>query len=364
MNITFESIRRSIKEGSNPVEVAGFGREAVHKGYLQWALNTDHWADAPRALTALLRAAVAPEEGSAESAAAPIPSVPESLHCLHEQKVGRRKVDLKAQGRGDGGSFSVAIELKVDAPPGKNQFRDMSAGLNGSPGIVLLLGTSALRTHSWDEVDFVAFRTLTPSQILAAWERLEEEAPPPVQDWLSALRHEETRLHRVMELGRAARETTWLANGFRSPKCVWYAVLNQVRTPLSRRGLGRWSLYDGGHNSVLNLSSHDNLWHPIASVPGLEAYFEFNDGELWLKVRLRGDEAEGRGWIQSYQARALALEGLPAHLPRPEKPRRARKGSTWVGVLAWKGLTFDDLDEVADLTAQIVRTYGAPDLLK
>ena len=52
--IEFKNLATCIEKGTNPVEVAGYGRESTHKGYLTWLLNSEHWNDARKAIDLLI----------------------------------------------------------------------------------------------------------------------------------------------------------------------------------------------------------------------------------------------------------------------------------------------------------------------
>ena len=124
------------------------------------------------------------------------------------------------------------------------------------------------------------------------------EVPPPGIDWLEALKHEQTRLTRAFQIGPDRRH--W---AYRDRKHLSYALLASVKKELHNRHseFGSWKLYDGGYNTVLNLSSDSGWsWNRVAQ-GNAKAYWEFNDEEFALKVEQCGDETTTRKWIRAYK---------------------------------------------------------------
>lgn len=348
--LTLETVMDRLHKGCNPVEVAGYGRESTHKGYLTWLLNTGHWKNAPQALVRLVEAALSewPDKHRA-SARRWIQRCPDSVYAVYEQRVGKGTVDLLVRA-GDGDDRDLLpIELKTDSTVGEDQLTKMSA--EGSPpvGLVLLLGTSAIRDRILPSIeDRGCFAALTLEQIIDAWRDL--EMPRPGADWLEALQHEQTRHTRAFEVG--CDESRWWA--YRSNKHVFYALLASVKHELRNRyrQFGSWKLYDGSFNTVLNLSGDRGWsWKRVAR-GNAKAFWEFNDKEFVLKVEQCGDETTTRGWISEIQDKLV-----PGNLPNglvSRRPRAAPAGSTWISVWRWRS-PFDSAESVAKRCIDIIR---------
>ncbi|WP_428097607.1 hypothetical protein [Candidatus Rariloculus sp.] len=254
--LTLEKVIARLDNGCNPVELAGHGRESTHKGYLTWLLNTSHWPAANHALIRLVEAAVPhwPDRHRV-SGRRWIQRCPDNLYTLYEQRVGNGKVDLIVRA-GDGDDRDLLpIELKTDSAVGSDQLTRMSVEGSRAIGLVLLLGSSAVRDDILPQMEGRGcFAPLTLEQIIDAWQDL--EVPPPGIDWLEALKHEQTRLTRAFQIGPDRRH--W---AYRDRKHLSYALLASVKKELHNRHseFGSWKLYDGGYNTVLNLSS-DSGW--------------------------------------------------------------------------------------------------------
>jgi len=348
--LPWKKIEDRLRNGSNPVEVAGYGRESTHKGYLSWMLNTSHWPGARQALRLLLERATWPGEEDLQRAMVWFQTLPDQFQCGCEKPVGGRKVDLLVATNEETGP-DLPIELKVDSGPGDKQFAEMSKSRNGQPALVLLLGTGAIRD---EPVGFGVFGILRPTAILNAWRDL--QGPQPVSDWIQALEHEVLRLGHPFDLPREyqQRDQDLGRLGYRSDKHIWYARLAAVRavmTTVSPFG-APWTLYDGGYNAVLNLSECQWSWVTVAA--GVKAYWEFNDGNLVLKVEQREADAAARAWLSQYQQQAASI--TCPHGPNA-RPKEAKAGSTWISVLSWE-INFRDPHQVAADAIEIIRAFS------
>lgn len=344
--LTLRQVMDRIHNGCNPVEIAGYGRESTHKGYLTWLLDTSHWASAAHALVRLVEAAlpVWPDKHRA-SADRWIERCPDAVYTNFEQRVGKGKVDLLVRaGNGDDRAL-LPIELKTDGKIGKGQLTKMSAEGSLPVGLVLLLGSSAIRDRILPEIEARGcFAPLTLEQIIAAWQDL--PMPKPGIDWLEALNHEQTRLTRAFEIG--TNGPRW---AYRSDKHFFYALLASVKRELERRysEFGSWHLYDSRYNTVLNLTRDSGWsWNWVAQ-GNATAFWEFNDEDFVLKVEQCGDERITRQWITDIQDNLV-----PEHLPNGRRPRAARAGSRWISVWRWK-MPFDCAANVTKRCIAIMR---------
>ena len=347
--LTLNKVIERLDNGSNPVELAGYGRESTHKGYLTWLLDTSHWPATPQALIRLVETALPSwPERYAIRAHRWIQHCPDTLYTDYEQRVGMAKVDLIVRAGNGNNADLLPIELKTDSTVSPDQLTKMST--EGTPpiGLVLLLGSSAIRDDVVPGIhDRGCFAPLTLTQILDAWRSL--DMPPPGKDWLDALEHERTRLAHAFDVGdRDGRH-----KAYRGGKHLAYALLASVKTELHNRysEFGSWKLYDGGFNSVLNLTD-DQGWSWIPVAQGNARFFwEFNNDVFVLKVQQRGDDKITRNWIA----------GIQPSLPPPNspqditswRPRAARAGSEWISVWRWR-LPFDSAANVARRCVTII----------
>ena len=361
-NLDFQTLQRRLHEGKNPVELAGYGRESTHKGYLTWMLDTGRWRQAREAIQRLVHVAWTrkhrPRTLTADGGpqawweAPEPPTVPASFWTEFERPLGKRKVDLMIM-TNDGGTKKVwgALELKTDSPPGKNQFVKMSKCLEGKPALVINLGSMSVRDDGSHTGGYADFAVIRPRDILEAWTPLDK--PTPVAQWLEALAHEVWRLENAFHLTRAERKSWWIW-GYRSPKHLHYALLQAVRENLHRRhpDIGTWQLFDGGHNTVLNLQRCPYSWIALKDHPGLTAYWEFNDRRLMLKVKREEDPTKTRAWIRTWQNTA---KRQPCRWPM-ELPGALRASATWISVMTWE-VPDDSPDEMADAAVAVIRQF-------
>ena len=91
----FSKIAQEIDAGVNPVDVAGYGRESTHKGYLAWMLDQRRWPAAPEAMCRLIEAA---DWGDR---ATPPANFAEPLRSDYEVRLGKSRVDLYVMGRSE-----------------------------------------------------------------------------------------------------------------------------------------------------------------------------------------------------------------------------------------------------------------------
>ena len=343
--LTFDEVISRLNMGCNPVEVAGYGRESTHKGYLTWLLNTSHWPKAKEGLIRLVKIVGHNwPDGCDGKAVEWLRQCPNEFYCEYERRVGKRKVDLLVKSKNCG--HLLPIELKTDGKVGKNQLSEMSVDPRLGIGLVLLLGSSAVRDDSLPEkAERGFFAPLTVDNILTAWEEMETDMPRVGRDWLEALQHEQLRLNNAFDLTSERRDA------YRDRKHMFYALLNSVKKVLNEEypSIETWQLYDGGYNTVLNLES----WKEVAG-GNASAYWEFNDCELVLKVRRDGEERITRQWVEETQKNIRNLEFTAQDRGKKTQNQKARAGSTWISVWRWC-LPFDTAHNVAERSVDIIR---------
>ena len=350
--LTFDEVISRLSKGSNPVEVAGYGRESTHKGYLTWLLNTSHWPEAKEGLIRLVEIVGHDwPDDYAGKAGEWIRTCPDAFYCEYERKVGGGKIDLLVKAK-DGRKL-LPIELKTDGIVktdrgiGENQLSRMSVDPSLRIGLVLLLGSSAVRDNAIPEkAERGCFSPLTVDNILAAWKTI--DVPKAGRDWLEALQHEQLRLNNAFDLSSEKRKLA-----YRDHKHRYYALLNSVKKVLHEKydSVGTWQLYDGGYNTVLNLAGEN--WKEVAG-GNASAYWEFNDCELVLKVRRDGEERITRQWVEETQKNIRNLEFTAQDRGKKTQNQKARAGSTWISVWRWC-LPFDTAHNVAERSVDIIR---------
>ncbi|MBM4321669.1 MAG: hypothetical protein FJ125_17440 [Deltaproteobacteria bacterium] len=347
------TIADRIRRGTNPVEVAGYGYESTHKGYLAWLLNSGHWTGAQEAMARLLRAADWPESERPQVERFVSALLP-PFWCWTEKKVGAAKSDLLLASGTNGTGPKLAIELKVDSPPGSKQFPKMSEGLGKEAdlGLALLLGTSAIRDDYLHCGGYGRFGTLTALAILQTWEGL--ALPAPGQAWCEALTHEQQRLEGAYTLPGALQSVWWNA-GYRSLRHMMYAKLHAVRGALEATAICKpWHLYDGGFNTVLCLHGDSRRsWLPVAK--NVLAFWEWNDDRLVLKVEAKDGQSRemARRWLTAFQRRAGQVN---CGVPQKTLPRAAHSGSTWISVQSWAP-RFENPRVAADDAVAVIEAF-------
>ena len=144
--LTLSEIRNRIDKGCNPVEVAGYGREGTHKGYLTWLLNTWRWPGARDGLRRLVERAQWPSDSRREHATQWVHSFPREFWCEYERRFGSGKIDLLVQAEN---GANLPIELKTDSVADEDQLARMSSDPGNFPfGLILCLGSTAVRDDS------------------------------------------------------------------------------------------------------------------------------------------------------------------------------------------------------------------------
>lgn len=350
--LTFDEVISRLSKGFNPVEVAGYGRESTHKGYLTWLLNTLHWPKAKEGLIRLVEIVGYdwPDDYAGKTREW-IRKCPDKFYCEYEQKVGKGKIDLLV--KAEDGRKLLPIELKTDGivktdrGVSENQLSRMSVDPSLRIGLVLLLGSSAVRDDAIPEkAKRGCFAPLTVDNILAAWRTI--DMPKAGRDWLEALQHEQLRLNNAFDLSSERR-----GSAYRNPKHMFYALLKSVKKALHEKydSVGTWQLYDGGYNTVLNLKDSDWSWKNVAE-GNARAYWEFNNSELFLKVQQCGKEELTRNWIKKTQENIQKLNTSCGS--RVNQRKRKNWPSTWIGVWKWY-LPFDKAHSVARCSVDIIQ---------
>ena len=363
-----------IEKGTNPVEVAEYGRESTHKGYLTWLLNSGRWGnkkDARKAIDLLVGSASItwPKEDDRyrEIAENWKTNFPETFWCHYERKIGANsKVDLLLCTNPED-NMNLPIELKTDTKLSKTQLNNYSSNRENELGLVFLLGSSAVREDYQNDPTEIngCFGILTVEDILSSWQNLYHSIPQPGRDWYDSLKNEVLRLNCAFEIENYdisisdSKDFEWWKYGYRSPKHLYYSKLNSVRKVLhdnKNNKLTKWILYDGGHNTVLNLRESKHSWKDIPNLGKSRYYWEFINEKLALKVEYTGEQSDDafrgtKSWISGKKDSLNKTEWSWPDGVTPSRPR-ARAG-TWISVFHWK-LTFDSAELVANQAVKII----------
>ena len=380
----FKNLATCIENGTNPVEVAGYGRESTHKGYLTWLLNSDHWKDARKAIHLLVDSASITwpkEKGRYREIAENWKSKsPEKFWCKYERKIGNQKskVDLLLS-TNHGNNMNLPIELKTDTELRKTQLNNYSSNRENELGLVFLLGSSAIRGDYQKDSTEVngCFGILTVEDILSSWQNLYQSMPQRGTEWYDSLKNEALRLNCAFEIKNydssifSSKDSDWRKKyGYRGNndnkpnKHLYYSLLHSVKEILSAKGkFGNLLLYDGGFNTVLNFRESKYSWKDIPNFGKNQYYWEFNDNKLVLKVKYaekKGDD-EIKTWIKEKKQLIEKsdigwLDGV-----KPNSPQ-SRGGNWYISVFHWK-LTFDSAESVADQAVKIIELVDKSKIL-
>ena len=351
----------------NSVEIAGYGRESTHKGYLSWILDSTKNLGAPQFLKALCEAARGDD----------VPKYslchlepPQECKCYWEQTLAKRaKVDLVVRASWAKSEYAVPIELKTDTgASSEKQFDRLSKPkfFRETPiadRLVLCLGSSSVQ---W--LRTAKFMRLGPDEILGAETSCGPAGKQYFSDWLASVLAEKSRRLAALEAYKAVREKTvdhW-ALGYRSSAHLLYYVLDPLGRKLTKRiGDSCWSLYSGGYNTVLNLKI-DGKWSRTRSIRG-NLFFEFNDDSFLLKLRNGewGEAVKGKGKKNDPEklrkvltsVREEVLENSPVDVPSADPIKGNRLDRTYLGVLRWR-FDLTRQDEVVEAVAKIVDQCG------
>ena len=394
-----------------PVHIAGYGREATHKGWLSWMLDSGRHPGLAD-LSVDLACALIDEAHTASESPSPVDGRKITLDghahtvgyvaCWEEKKVGGRKVDLLLWlkgGKDDPAFAAVPIELKVDSGlSGASQLADMSVPEVGRDrvlcDVVLLLGASSVlvpdRAGNKD-----LFLRLRHKELAQRWkERLDQvedaqsgpedrqEAVNLVGAYVKALRLEGCRQSFAQEAFESKSEVTRL--GYRSGENHSYYLHAANREDIEDRvdacvkGIGLdeevgadWHLFDGGYNAVFQ-PDHWTCW-PCDTPAALDSLpekskacliFEFHDRAFQLMF-WKGDKHEkdpgnlGKSALEPW-ARSLrekikqGWDDTGLNTCNPESPGRTGWSRNAFAILVWKDIPLHDSARTAEAVAGII----------
>lgn len=363
---------RELSNRENPVEIAGYGRESTHKGYLSWILNSTKNPQAPEFLKALCLNAQVDIE--------PVASLrdmelPKSCDCMWERRLeAGGTIDLVAIACWDSQEYAIPIELKSDSgSSSEKQFERLSAsktfdGTQIADRLVLCLGSaSALYLNPKN------FGRCNLNSIVAAAGACEPQKKRFFVDWAEAVQAENLRQRiAISALGAIEAGDYGIGTlGYRTERHLLFFVLGQLKEKLEdRMSSCTWSLYSSGHNTVLNHEVGDGEWYRTREIDG-NLFFEFNDRALVLKLR-NGEYPEGG----SRKAQSVAPPNDPAKVAEviesigravlecnpksrvvPDARRTRRSQGTYRSIVKWK-FDLTRQDEVVEAVYEIMSKCG------
>ena len=223
----------------------------------------------------------------------------------------------------------------------------------------LVLDLGAASVIDYDPGDFLA---VGPKDIIKAFTPFLESAPGYVVDWIDAVKAERARRRLALRLYKSWKddktEPFW-GYGYRSYMHLMYYLLDSVRIAMeAAHPRQEWHIGNGVHNTVLNSWDHAR-W--TLGKPRADAYFEFNDERLILKVL---NKTKGRGlkkWFKEVRERATARSD--PSLPNLEFPRTNRFDGRWLSVLYWP-MDLGSPKRVQRVTDRVIKRFGPRGLLK
>ena len=343
-------------DAGNPVNIAGYGRETTHKGYLSWMLNERRWNRAGEAVRALCKAAGAPLGSGA--------GIKDVTTDWEYRLASRRKVDLLTTFTLNGKPMAIPIELKTDrGPSGEDQLMQMSQGTVGgattATRIAMTLGAACVQ-----RIKLGAFKRLGPRDVLKALGPLGTGAPEFVRDWLQAVETEAARRDLAMAMYKCPpgpNASLW-DHGYRAGSHVLYYVFDHVREHLRTAApqLKKWNLYSGGYNAVLNLETAPHSWVKLKGME-VSAFFEFNDRWFVLKIQNKEKRKPVVRKLIADLRNDIAARPLSG-IPKTEHPRSNKLDSTWLSVARWH-FDLDDTARICRDVPAIVKGYGRPGVL-
>lgn len=360
------TIDRLAKDASqpNPVNIAGYGKESTHQGYLSWLLS-------PRCpeSTAIMESLVKMAGAEHVKFSSTVNSRTEVVVSVKP----RRQIDIVV----DVDDSSVfAIELKTDSgPSGDGQLKEMSVHTIGGKSVraylLLELGSASVMDFQSGEL----FKVLRPAKIVAALSHLREK-DTVLAHWLEALESETARakncaaVYRSWQLtDKSISPTRW---GYRSGRDLTFYILNCVREELKQiQSSGRWAIYSGGYNTVMCLypppDEHflrETAWPAFRGGIG-RPYFEFNDDHFILKCL--NPQSDGSISVPLKETMKQIREEIGSISSREKdsraRPCQSRSKGNWLHIYKWE-LGLSDPRQTAADASDILNKYGYDGLLK
>jgi len=365
---------RKANSKPNPVNIAGYGQESTHKGYLSWILDSDRNPKAIELATILVQRAAGnwrhPFLGSKHN-----PISIQRTWVTTEEKVGKHFIDLMLHIEVKGKEYSeyiVGIEIKTDSgPSSRHQFENMFDILyDNTPSclgaIALLLGTSSVMPH---HIFFNGFESLTfedlyklwyeeafGSEQISLWHKGKQRESNPLRflhDYMRALAMETARknLAHNFYLTRwydKDTDTDFRDFGYRSYRHPIMFLYPEIAKRLNGKiDNGYWIAEHSQHNSTLTCYYTDNRFTKPTNLDGLEWYWEFVDDTLHVKVvNNNANLSDVKKWLLDTKMAVTILPNLPV-LTFRKTPLRL---GTWMTICKWEV----DLTDIKEACKEIL----------
>ncbi len=347
---------RKANSKPNPVNIAGYGQESTHKGYLSWILDSDRNPKAIELATFLLQKAAGnwrvPFLGSAGN-----PLNIQRVWVTTETQLGKKFIDIMIHLDAKGEEFTnyaLGVVIKTDSGPSSpEQFDSMYAELEDNPqclgAIVLQLGTSCLFRGDlvfgfFEPVSFVDIYKMWNEQVFAGTQlSLDSQSkkslgtPRFLIDWMEAIGMEIARKNLSHEAYLESQAVTSFSHadlGYRlarHPIMYAYPIIQSALE--SNRNNWYWITENSTKNSALGCG-FKGIGHfvPVSDVQGISWFYEFNDDCFHLKIKNESQDDERlRTWINSTKQKITAID-----LPPMLKFAKTRvKLGRWMTVAKW-----------------------------
>lgn len=355
---TLPELREHVAKG-NPVNIAGYGRESTHKGYLQWIFSSERWSGAKEVLRLLLTKNGYKYDTSSVT----------KTECHWEQPFGeRRKIDLVVTAfNGDKELFRVPIELKTDSGTygdENSQFETFDKYVRSNKDIAVPFAFLLGKIHVSNHCKWIGFKEIGPDTIFDIWKDLYDTSPVFIKDWLEAVSCEIARKQLAHEA-----YTDWKPRwnekagsdyGYRAPKDLMYYLLHLLMQKLRNYEYGdKWLLYDVRYNSVLNLDTCKYSNRQVENIPHLQWFYEFNDDRFALKGWIDPHKINGekvRNWALNKREEIINIVIPGAPTTCVNSPIKLNGQSF---TIAFWDMNFTDIDIIPDIAMKIMEKLHA-----
>lgn len=297
MGTTLDTSWNAIATELTWVGVAGYSLEKIHTGVIAHALNRG--TPASKALAASLWCHASTESITADDIT--------QVSAKSEVSLGDGPdsvIDLMVSITTVRGVHRLGLELKVDAPPRKEQLERLDQGLRGQKGVAaatVLLALSAAQVCRVERGHPPGVSRWGLDDLLVRGELLLEAGDRTiVEPWLRELAFERARRDGTDAVTEADarrfgyRERTWRA----------YELARWARQ-FARGGPQQWEVSMQSHNVVMTAMGS---WRTVSTGgPEVTTYLEIAGNELCLKAGCWSGKADPRAASAAVAVRAFAV---------------------------------------------------------
>jgi hypothetical protein len=306
------------------VRVAGYALEKIHTGVLVHALTRG--TPASDALAAALWKRV--------TGATVDPETLTDLQAKPEVSLGDGAdsvIDLLVSFVTPGGRHWLGVEMKVDAPPRREQLEQLDRGVRAKPGVAhqtALLALGAAQVCRIERGAPAAILRLAVRDVLA-WERelLAAGDPSIVGPWLRELAFEEAR----RASADALTESDAPQLGYRVRTLRAYQLAH-LAEGLVEAGLKPWEVSIQSHNVIATAT---DSWRRLpGDGPAVTVYLELTDDGVCLKAGCWSGGRDPRAASDAITSRMMAALDVAKLEPMRGK-RRQGQSATLCKVPVW-----------------------------